>query len=198
MFKIRALQVCGAYLHVEPRFCCPQTACPTSRKRQLQQGNSPSTMLPVLYDPFFLPKQLRTIDFDPPRQVSLDHALRALSDDYGRNMTEVSTPSNIQGAWHTVNKNFRRSAQSPFSREQPLVEREWVMQVAKQAAVVLRQLAFFLSKVRDAVQRMALVERHLSEQDNNLAEYRVTRSKAEGAVAALQGRQVQTETHVSG
>ncbi|CAM9967382.1 unnamed protein product, partial [Ectocarpus sp. 12 AP-2014] len=58
-------------------------------------------------------------------------------------------------------------------------------------AVVLRQRAFFLSKVREAVQRMALVERRLSEQDNDLTEYRVTRSKAEGAVAALQGRQVE-------
>ncbi|CAB1119422.1 unnamed protein product [Ectocarpus sp. CCAP 1310/34] len=58
-----------------------------------------------------------------------------------------------------------------------------------EVAVVLRQRAFFLSKVRGAVQRMALVERRLSEQDNDLTEYRVTRSKAEGAVAALRGRQ---------
>ncbi|CAM9787895.1 unnamed protein product, partial [Ectocarpus sp. 13 AM-2016] len=61
--------------------------------------------------------------------------------------------------------------------------------------VVLRQRAFFLSKVREAVQRMALVERRLTEQDNDLTEYRVTRSKAEGAVAALQGRQ--TEARLS-
>ncbi|CAM9389216.1 unnamed protein product, partial [Ectocarpus sp. 4 AP-2014] len=59
-------------------------------------------------------------------------------------------------------------------------------------AVVLRQRVFFLLKVREAVQRVALVERRLSEQDNDITEYRVTRSKAEGAVAALQGRQVET------
>lgn len=51
----------------------------------------------------------------------------------------------------------------------------------------------FWMQVREAMRRMAQLERRISEQDEDFVDSRMARSRAEGKVLALQGRQVQLD-----
>lgn len=48
------------------------------------------------------------------------------------------------------------------------------------------------------MRRMAQLERRVSEQDEDFVDSRMTRSRAEGKILALQGHQVQLDAKVNG